>query len=106
MIWNKNEAKLTCKQYAWHKATTPITAESICQLPVVTMNIEEKYRDTGGIDRTVPEEHFFFRKTLGEWYADISPSRDSGNKLLVPINNRIMIGIQSRKWKDMSPWQL
>ena len=38
-------------------------------------------------------ELFFFRKTIGEWYADkclstdISKGKDSGNKLSVPINN-------------------
>ena len=70
LAWNKNEDKLTVKHYNWHKSISPITANSICQLSVITIKIESRYRDTGGIERIVPEEHFFFRKTIGELYTD------------------------------------
>ena len=60
---------------------------------MITTKIEAQYTDTAGTAHTIPEEHFFFRKALTERYTDkclstnISKSKDSGNKLLVPINN-------------------
>ena len=88
IAWDKNKDKLTVKNYTWHKNNTPITADSICQLSVITTKIEAKYTDKARTQHTIPEEHIFFRRATGEGYADkclstdISKSKDSGNKSL------------------------
>ena len=71
----------------------PITADSVCQLTIITTKIEGKYTDNVGNSQVIPEEPFFFRRTIAEWYVDrclstdISEGKDAGNKLLVPVNN-------------------